>query len=106
LSIVLINGFVPDPSNPDSFQIITFGTHDSSDDFAVYTGTDLGGGLTLVPQFDDTDLTLVANQGGFPGGAPGRGRGHEPPPLAPTTNPRDAVQLLDQFFAANASFRG
>jgi hypothetical protein len=62
LTIQLIDGFVPDPTIPDMFQIITFGSHDSSDDFATYIGTDLGNGLTLQPQYSATGLTLVANQ--------------------------------------------
>jgi hypothetical protein len=62
LTIRLINGFVPDPSNPDMFEIIDFGMHDPTDDFSTYNGTDLGNGLTLVPQFDTTSLTLVATQ--------------------------------------------
>src|SRR5262249_46317749 len=52
LSVSLINGFIPDPSGPDTFQILTFGAHDATDDFAVYTGLDLGGGLMMVPVFD------------------------------------------------------
>jgi hypothetical protein len=62
LTIVLFNGFAPDPTNPDMFPIITFGRHDSSDDFAQYNGTDLGGGLMLVPQYTAGGLTLVATQ--------------------------------------------
>jgi hypothetical protein len=53
---------VPDPTIPDMFQIVTFGSYDAADDFAVYTGTDLGNGLTLQPQYSDTALTLVGNQ--------------------------------------------
>lgn len=62
LTIRLINGFFPDPSVPDTFPIITFGRHDSTDDFAVYNGLDLGDGLYLAPVFDDAGLTLVTMQ--------------------------------------------
>jgi hypothetical protein len=62
LTIQLINGFMPDPSNPDMFRIINFGVHDPMDDFAAYNGTDLGNGLTLVPQYGSNSLTLVATQ--------------------------------------------
>jgi hypothetical protein len=62
LSIRLINGFMPDPTIPDTFQIVTFGTHDPMDDFATYLGTDLGNGVVLAPQYTATTLSLVATQ--------------------------------------------
>jgi hypothetical protein len=62
LRIIVTGGYRPDPTIPDSFQIISFGSHDPADDFAVYSGTDLGGGLTLASDYSDTGLTLVATQ--------------------------------------------
>jgi hypothetical protein len=62
LNVVMLNGFLPDPTNPDRFPIITFGAHNSGDDFAVYNGLDLGDGLTLTPIFDGPSLVLVASR--------------------------------------------
>ncbi len=61
LTIAVINNFRPDPFIPDTFRVITFGSHTLGDDFTTYVGLDLGGGDYLVPVFDDTGLTLVTS---------------------------------------------
>ena len=46
------------PTLNDTFQILTF-TSRNGTQFDTITGLDLGNGLTLDPQYSDTDLTLV-----------------------------------------------
>jgi hypothetical protein len=84
LTIVLIGGYMPDPTVPDTFQIISFGTHDPSDDFGTYVGTDLGGGVMLVPQYSDTNLTLVTTQTSSPQPMTGK-----TPPIGLSADPSD-----------------
>jgi hypothetical protein len=55
LNVSLINGFEPVPG--DTFQVLTFGAR--SGDFVLENGMDLGGGLRLNPQYDNTSLALV-----------------------------------------------
>jgi hypothetical protein len=84
LTIVLTGGYMPDPTVPDTFQIVTFGTHDPSDDFGTYVGTDLGGGVMLLPQYSDTDLTLVTTQTSSPERMTGK-----TPPIELSVDPND-----------------
>jgi len=51
------------PSHNDTFQIVTFATRGGTT-FDAHEGLDLGNRLTLVSLYGDTDLTLVAVQGG------------------------------------------
>jgi hypothetical protein len=45
------------PTVGDSFRVLTFARRGG--DFAAETGLDLGGGLALLPAYDDTGLTLT-----------------------------------------------
>jgi hypothetical protein len=60
LNVALINGF--QPAHNETFDILHFGSR--SGDFAVKSGLDLGGRLTLIPQFTPASLILTAAQGG------------------------------------------
>jgi len=51
-----INGFRPNPG--DTFTVLTYAS--ATNEFACYSGLDLGGGLFLVPHFGKTRLTLTA----------------------------------------------
>jgi len=58
LAVVLLNGFLPDPETPDTFQVVTFDSVEgafANDDQTV----DLGNGLFLDIDYDLTDVTLV-----------------------------------------------
>jgi hypothetical protein len=59
LSIGLAPGYRPSPG--DSFEVCRFASH--SGDFTRINGTDLGGGLHLVPRLTGTNLTLAATSG-------------------------------------------
>lgn len=56
LAISLAGGFVP--SLGDMFEIINYDSLAVNGEFNVVTGTDAGGGLTFVPVYGATDLTL------------------------------------------------
>jgi hypothetical protein len=104
LTVHLINGFRPDPTNPDSFQVLTFRAHDPADDFAAYNGLNLGGGLSLTPTYDSGSLTLVAtSSGGAPAASRQGPRDHRPAATGTgTPSVADAVSDLagrDWFFA-------
>ncbi|MGH3428045.1 MAG: DUF2341 domain-containing protein, partial [Mycobacteriales bacterium] len=58
LAVNLASGYVPNVG--DSFRVLTFGSRTGT--FSTMTGFDLGGGLTLVSQFDSTGLNLVVQQ--------------------------------------------
>jgi hypothetical protein len=57
LSIALAGGYVPNVGDP--LSVLTFGSR--SGDFAATSGFDLGGGLFLSPQYDDSSLTLLVS---------------------------------------------
>jgi hypothetical protein len=59
LNVRLINAFMP--NNGDPFQVLKFGSR--SGDFAT-ENLDEGNGLTFVPVYDATSLTLVAQTSG------------------------------------------
>jgi hypothetical protein len=58
LNVGLIGGYTPQPG--DTFGIVTFAS--ATGNFATLNGVDLGGGLSLDPSYNDTDLTLVTTQ--------------------------------------------
>jgi hypothetical protein len=55
LHVGLINGFVPTPGQ--SFLVVTYGSHTGA--LATFTGLDLGGGLSFLPQVSATGITLL-----------------------------------------------
>ncbi len=105
LTVNLINGFQPNPSNPDSFQVMTFGAHDPADDFAVYNGLNLGNGLSLTPTYDSGSLTLVATSSGGAPTVSGQGtrRGH---PVAADAVAPTAVQIGSDQAVRDRLFAG
>jgi Tol biopolymer transport system component len=56
LDVLFPGTFVPTPG--DVFTIMTYG--DATGQFSALNGTDLGNGLQLVPEYDLTELRLVA----------------------------------------------
>jgi len=57
LNVSLVNSFTPSIGN--SFEVIPFAS--SSGSFATYTGLLLSGGLSLTPQFNPTNFSLVTS---------------------------------------------
>src|SRR5690606_36103355 len=66
LAISLVNGFTP--SVGDTFEIMTFGSR--SGDFASFTGSDLGGDLTLACVVGPTRVVLQVVAAATPTPAP------------------------------------
>ena len=65
LDVDLIGGFMP--SAGDEFTVLSFNSRVG--DFTTYTGLNLGGGLTLMPVFSATSLTLIAMASSLQGDA-------------------------------------
>jgi hypothetical protein len=73
LALRLVNGLTPRAG--DSFPVLTFASE--TGDFAVKSGLDLGGGLSLVPALSASNLTLTATAAAVP----------PPPGPSPTPSP-------------------